>query len=461
MSKQWQLRDKALLHLEKKIQVKEVSEGSIAAFRSIHKALIRTINDKVSNVFHTALQVLRVFIKKYAPNVLNREIHSSATEITSALIEKLGHSNVRTREASSEALMFLAATKEIGLPVIAPLLLKAPKSQAIWRPVLGRLQLLLGAVPSFGLQPSNRSGFQTEALMSFITQSFTSPNGEVRNAAVKVTTEVYKLMGLQVEKYLKGVKPLIREDMNKGDRTMCDPLQYSEIIPGDFPGQLEDMSLTNHKNDSAGTRGEITKDTFLQQSQPNSVQDSCELISPVMQHHGNSGRKLEETSIKKSPRIKQSMSIRASHESFSHLMRESLDGLKKDISIDSCIFCGLQDAEFTDGDKLDLHFCQRCPMLASCSNCRQIVEISTLKDHYLFECTTGKRYIECQKCLQAVPEVRTAAHLKSKECRPTKHPKITRCPLCNHAVKCSEAGWKDHLLKAPGCPKNPRNISAL
>jgi hypothetical protein len=30
-------------------------------------------------------------------------------------------------------------------------------------------------------------------------------------------------------------------------------------------------------------------------------------------------------------------------------------------------------------------------MLASCSNCGQIVEISSLKDHYLFECASGKR----------------------------------------------------------------------
>lgn len=60
--------------------------------------------------------------------------------------------------------------------------------------------------------------------------------------------------------------------------------------------------------------------------------------------------------------------------------------------MDSCLFCGKQDARFKEGDNLDLHFCEQCPMLASCSNCGQIVEISSLKDHYLFECASGKRY---------------------------------------------------------------------
>ncbi len=47
--------------------------------------------------------------------------------------------------------------------------------------------------------------------MSFVGQAFNSPNGDVRNAAVKVTTEVYRLMGAPIEKYLKNVKPVVRE----------------------------------------------------------------------------------------------------------------------------------------------------------------------------------------------------------------------------------------------------------
>ena len=63
----------------------------------------------------------------------------------------------------------------------------------------------------FGIQPQCPFGFSLEYLMAFIINSFGSPNGEVRNAAVKATVEVYRLMGPSLEKFLKGVKPAIHE----------------------------------------------------------------------------------------------------------------------------------------------------------------------------------------------------------------------------------------------------------
>lgn len=74
----------------------------------------------------------------------------------------------------------------------------------------------------FGLQPQNRGGFNADALMAFVVQGFNSPNGDVRNAAVKVTTEVFKLMGFQVEKFLKGIKSAMREVPPSSSRyAMC------------------------------------------------------------------------------------------------------------------------------------------------------------------------------------------------------------------------------------------------
>jgi hypothetical protein len=69
---------------------------------------------------------------------------------------------------------------------------------------------------------------------------------------------------------------------------------------------------------------------------------------------------------------------------------ENLFNLEKDEIADSCLFCGMQDSSFLESDNLDIHFCQKCPMLVSCNSCRQIVEISSYKDHLLYECS-GKR----------------------------------------------------------------------
>ena len=69
---------------------------------------------------------------------------------------------------------------QVGLAVIAPPTLKPVKNQAAWRPVLGRLHLLLDFVPKFGVSKTPGHGFPLEALMSFVNAAFGSTNGEVR-----------------------------------------------------------------------------------------------------------------------------------------------------------------------------------------------------------------------------------------------------------------------------------------
>jgi hypothetical protein len=75
--------------------------------------------------------------------------------------------------------------------------------------------------------------------------------------------------------------------------------------------------------------------------------------------------------------------------------------------------------------------------------------------------TVACRYVECSKCSQAIPAVRMSLHLKSRECKHGKHHRRPRCPLCRHVVQPGDAGWREHLLKPPGCSKNIRTITLL
>lgn len=59
-SKTWQLREAALISIEKVLQgqgggVEGSQKGDL--FKSLSKALLRTVQDKVANVFHGTLQV--------------------------------------------------------------------------------------------------------------------------------------------------------------------------------------------------------------------------------------------------------------------------------------------------------------------------------------------------------------------------------------------------------------------
>jgi hypothetical protein len=65
---------------------------------------------------------------------------SSATEmVLPLLIDKLGDTNVRMREAAREMIMFLVSVPDAGLRHTTSQFTKPVKSQAAWQPVLGVL----------------------------------------------------------------------------------------------------------------------------------------------------------------------------------------------------------------------------------------------------------------------------------------------------------------------------------
>lgn len=72
---------------------------------------------------------MRIFVTRYAAEVPTTDLRNCMSDLVKILLEKLGDSNVRTRDACSEALMFLASKKEIGIHIIAVPLLRPPKNQ--------------------------------------------------------------------------------------------------------------------------------------------------------------------------------------------------------------------------------------------------------------------------------------------------------------------------------------------
>ncbi|XP_024402111.1 uncharacterized protein [Physcomitrium patens] len=502
-SKHWQLRDKALQFLIDEVSANKLLEEPGPSFRMMNKVLLRTLNDRVANVFNTSLQLLRAVITTYTSTVPHRDLHIASSGFTVILLEKLGDLNARTKEGSFETLMFLASRKEIGIMVLSGPLLKLPKNQANWRPVLGRLQLLQHAVPLYGIQPPNGTGFPSDALMNFVIQAFNNPNGEVRNQAIKVTTEVYRSIGPSVDKYLKGIKPLIKEILTSNfEKVVCEfkneegkDRSFTPDEPGksqsagpssgglrpmiqDHIEELESGDKGNKPTASASMSKEQSGQLEQKIEEPETPITSREFPlkgSPDYYHANSYTKETKWEHIQKNAllvEVNEDLTESEAAYDYHSVQTHSSDevaspdtqnaqnadnsSVDKDENVDSCLFCGKQDARFKEGDNLDLHFCEQCPMLASCSSCGQIVEISSLKDHYLFECVSGRRYVECQKCYLAIPELRLAAHHKSKDCKMSKQHKLLRCPLCYRTVHPSDKGWREHILQQPGCLRNPR-----
>lgn len=124
-----------------------------------------------------------------------------------------------------------------------------------------------------------------------------------------------------------------------------------------------------------------------------------------------------------------------------------------------CIFCDEHNDAFNE-DTLVVHYWNDCPILTNCPLCKIILEISTLTEHVLTDCEERQLVKQCLRCREIIPVDHWLQHSLKQNC-PVVTAEIARCPLCHVIIDPpTEAGWKEHLLEAEGCPHNPRRIAA-
>ncbi|DBB10866.1 TPA: hypothetical protein ACH3X3_007335 [Trebouxia sp. C0006] len=238
-SKTWQLREAALMSIEKVLKGGGVQGHKGDLFKALSRALLRSVQDKVANVFQLTLQVLRALIEKYAAEAGGREVTSLVSDLLPILIDKAGDNNTRIRDSSTDTVLWLAHRQDVNMSGMLAAFTRPVKNQNAWRPVYGRLQLINSLVPLFGVSKGSEGGFQLEPLMKFVGSAFTSANAEVRSQAVKVTLLLYSKVGPSVQKFLpEDLNPKIKEQL---DNEMGGP-QGTGPPPGPPPAAASSSS---------------------------------------------------------------------------------------------------------------------------------------------------------------------------------------------------------------------------
>ena len=90
-------------------------------------------------------------------------------------------------------------------------------------------------------------------------------------------------------------------------------------------------------------------------------------------------------------------------------------------------------------------------MLTICSECKQVVEIETLREHLLEECEQRSTFRPCPKCGDALHNREYNSHVASCKSRGGGR----KCALCHAEVGDDDEGWRRHLVH-DGCSANPR-----
>eukprot|EP00899_Mesostigma_viride_P016474 jgi/Mesvir1/24828/Mv22068-RA.1 len=442
LSKNWQLRDAAVASISKDLSEGTYPQTPGAIFRVVCRALNKCMNDKVPSVFLNAAQLLTDVLGMYAHEVGSRDMHNGLTDIVGHLLDKSGDPNTRVKDTATNLLVAIARCEEAGLDMLLPGIFKPVKNQAQWKPVLGRLLLIKRFVDEFGIAP--RGSLSADTVMTYVKAAFASPNGDVRNAATRVTVQVYRAIGTAVDKYTKGLKPAQKDviaqacadaDAGVGEEDVAPPPAAAppptKPAPAAAAAKKPAAAAAGGQGKASPAPGGAAKGGNAPPSRlPSAKKPAAEAAKAAepeedLYEGGGDEGELEEE-----------------------------DGLT-----DVCQFCNVTDPKFLEGENMDLHFFHDCPLLCSCDLCGQIIEIASVTDHLLGECEVGQgSYTACPRCKEAVLVDEMPAHTAAKSCLPLKPAtENNRCPLCHQDIPPGEEGWRVHHLKAPGCPNNKRS----
>lgn len=437
-SKAWNLREAAALKMAldlnaNTVQIRGASLSSISAL--ISNILSR---DRIANVIAAVSSkllpaVVSSFVRGTGGGAAARaELATALDPSITNLMEKLGENTPKVREAAMKGVEALAAPEAVGAAAIARnyLLRKAPKKQAgNLLNLISRLEALTELVNVRGLLDKS-TGVQAADLVDYCSENktFEHASGEVRKATLDLCTALCKVVGYAAIEGL--LSPLLRpKQMEEYQHT------FSVSTGGKVPLPQPKEAKSKATADKPSAKGE---------KQPTSSSPSSGEKKKGSGGGGAGGAHQGPHYPKNGQGGQQMPSV------------PETEGQEQD-SDGICQFCG-SFGPASEGE-LDLHYWQDCPLLMSCSNCQQVVEIATLQEHLLDECEKKSEFSACKVCGDAIEVSKMASHTTEKSCKPGPKPNSTkqRCPLCkNDAVAAGKAGWLKHLFD-DGCTGNPRN----
>ncbi|KAL3315863.1 hypothetical protein Ciccas_005501 [Cichlidogyrus casuarinus] len=416
-SKNWSLRENALMELKERMSRDPLSPPAIAKnsenaspdprgeVKCALFVLQKSLGDQVLSVFVKACSLIKELLVEFVEKhkgIPKTEIPHNLDQVFIVLLRRVSDPAHRIRDMAKSQILSMSKWPSIHHSNLFWAELQKPfRPNTIDRLSLNRVDLLMQLFSMHGLVANNQ-GLSLNAIAKFCSSGLQHRSGHVRESVEALLVTIYKQAQADGRMILRGVLPQEHMKLHK------QPL-YRRLFKkfDDFDGQQ---------------------------------------TGPLDMHTLVSAKRY---SVAQNPRRN------TTHESEADILL----GLEK-----TCIFCGEKNDNFTE-EALDLHYWRSCPMLKRCPNCKHVVEIPNYTEHLLTDCKSGLlAYERCPRCSEAVPKGNFNAHVMTSTCKPSSNPAF-RCPLCHQDLPLpmpnhnAEDVWRTHFL-LNGCSHNPRKPKA-
>ncbi|CAH1776232.1 unnamed protein product [Owenia fusiformis] len=425
-------------------QVTSSSGDATQTLRAATYLVIRGLKDNVYGIFKAALKVLEYLMNDFVKDhsMSRSDINESMHKTLPVMLQRSGDTSVRIRNDAKEYILDCAMYSEIKPTHLVPHECVKPfKTNIAPRLSQSRTEIIESLYKQLGID--NNSGLSLDNMMHFLLRCLEHTDAGTRNIAERIIIQLYK------DK--KDVKKHLPPD---DDKTRKNTL-YRQLFEAfdTIDGKPSRSEMKKKKAEEEAKKKEEINALKNQLQQLKELQKQTE-GAPESTPVADKSKQNNKPKAKNTPRGKQEKQDKGA------IKKPEIEDDLSAIDIDNtCVFCGEKNEAFSDKG-LDVHYWKVCPMLKRCANCKQVVEIAGLSDHYLSECEAKDNYGKCPRCSEAFPTAEVDAHIKAKSCPPSENGK-NHCPLCHLNFPPGEESWKSHLMSKDGCKQNPRRLPAL
>ncbi|KAG0205092.1 hypothetical protein BGX28_003192, partial [Mortierella sp. GBA30] len=416
-----------------------------AAFQVISAALADTREKVVTITLALLDQAVKYCLQNEIPNSV---AYRSLEPIFSQLLIKASDLNTRVAKGAVNRIVMLCNCFRSHPYAILPLVFRPAKGTVLYKHAESRVEIVARLVDEFGVYDSTAGkgtpgGLDFENITEFAVPYLSHTNGEVRIATRKLIIDVCKFLNkTRVEQFLPGVKPLIIESIQKElvpKKTTIAP-GNSPALSRSSPTSNSSMATGPNSRVAPGTSGSGKRRPIPTPLGVNLHMDSLKslLVEPDSPGFSKSSRQ---------------SSRQRSETALAHQARLKMP-LRQTAKATQAIYTGVprtmvkKQSALSPDDEND----------STASEETKIIEVPTLADHMLKECSRRKFVKQCENCKEIMPADTFLAHVAAGciEVPST----VVRCPLCQIIMSPSdEAAWKRHLMQGSGCPMNKKSAN--
>ncbi|XP_071482021.1 centrosomal protein of 104 kDa-like [Diadema antillarum] len=439
-SKSWALREEGFNEVRTLMETDDEGkerEDLRTMLRSAIFLASKGLKDKVFSVFNSAVDLTRYTFMEFIPKhkLGKNETSQAVDKIFPELMSRIGDTNGKLIATDIDFIIEMATFPDVRPLHSIPTQCQTPfKTNSQAKIAVTRVEIVERLMREIGLE--RHSGMTTSSVMKFANHALEHTSGAVREAAINLIFELYKVKGSDVKDHLPP------EDR---PATFKNPL-YARIFDG------------LNKIDGKPTRAELKAQAKA--AKENSKKAKKAEIDELQSQLAELRAAAQAAGKLVNPRILLQFSLPPTNKKIPPRAPSIADQSEFGEDMDQqCIFCLEKDPKFKE-EGLDMHYWRYCPMLTKCQSCKQVVEVSGLTDHLLTECEQRTEFAKCPRCSETHSKAEIDKYVSEKLCQPAKAGSA-RCPLCHSNIPQGEESWKKHLMGKDGCKASKRREQAL